>query len=1738
MSSENVHIESLFNADPYYDDYDADKKFLRTLFRPGFAVQARELTQLQTILQTQVARVADNIFEDGSLISGGQVTETKVKYLRFNTDIEKEDPNNPGSFISVSDPTERLQRLETIANIVATSTANSNIKARVYTYQDAVTNDDYLVLFLEYLTGLGTFTAGNTITISDAALGLTRLTVATTTNDIKSTDDAIIVQITEGVFYVDGFFVLSSAQSVVPFELATADNRRERSTDNATPIGSRLFVEPSARVGLVSTRSIVTDIDDATLLDPAVGAPNQGAPGADRYKIDLTLTSFEWTETGANSRDLSNYSTDGFIEIVRIRQGVTIRRRNQTDYAQLEKTLARRTFDESGSYTVSPFDINIREHLNDGTTGSDGVYTAAAGGVETKLAAGLEPGTAYVRGFLTETLGTEFVNVDKARTTRSASNVAINADIGLYVAIGATIGTDFGASFSIQGSQYNLYSGEGSTLGSARIRMLRPGIGDTYNLYLFDLQGLTSGSDLGALKYIRAQGSTDSLFEIDPSVGQTGGRTTYFNSSPNTLIFPLPIGEATESVNSATYKVQQQFSFTTDGSGNASISAPSGIGNAAVFPGTDSVVVSSGVLASDYIAIDEDGKIPDLSGKLTPSSQQLQLDIAGLTASTDYDLLVSLDVSASGNDFTGTYRTKTFESGSASGITLGITSSFRIQRSDIYQINSITDFGVNGVSGVDVTDRYRFDNGQRDNFYDWARLTLKAGQTAPVGPLTITYNYFSHAGKGPFVVNSYPQGASFGYKDIPDYRSERTGETVNLRDVIDFRPVKNTSGVLEDFWLPVPGETFRSGWAYYLPRIDKVVLTEDRRFSVVKGVPAPEPVLPTDDPSSMTLYILRLGAYTFGPDDVQVKYVDNRRYTMRDIGEIENRLDDLEHTTKLSLLEQKTQLRSFVGVTDGLEIPKTSILTDDFRGHAVGDVLNEDYNCAIDAENGELRPAFLSDNVDLVEDTNFTVTNIRKHNIGSGVFTLNYLDESLVSAVAQPVASTETIAVNPTGRTDYLGSLSVTPEGDVWYDRTSKPAVKSNKTRANDAWAAGDITGFGKEWNDWERRWSGIQNLSNAINPEVDLQSADSLLVSREFGPRSANIRARTNPDGIRKRVEERVLDTSVVPYARSRTVDVVARNMRPLTECFVFVDDTDVTNSVQGTNVQTSPRRVVTNVKGEASFSFVLPSSTIRTGDRRIRLIDSETNDLESCSTSADFIFRAKGTISKRIGDTKSTRAPIVQRASATSSKIFTSVYSRDQQQGSVPVGLDPLAQTFVVDRSLYPRGVFMKRLDLLFSQISSDVNVPVSVEIRPIEGDAPNPSKIVPFSQKTLYPGVVERNADNLIVNQLVAVPVNENPDLYSLNANGDPDHRSMFTFDAPVYLAPGDYAIVIKTNSPDYVLYAPTVGSSSIATSGGRVTKQPFVGDLFEPQNAGNWKRNTSRNLTFNLSRCDFNTANGIMSLQNETIADGASVRFDTFKVLGETLPIELLDQSKSISYLAFSTAENSSTINSTGYEIDINSNEQPSSDRGTQIIIRNANPVDETFRLVSVMRTDTSVLSPVLDAERFSVICVQNDVNESSTTTSANSTSDPATASTQPSYNGEIDSSPLANVTTTESNVSSSRYITKRVTLADGMESSEVRVLLDQNTPTGTSIQVFARVLRDDDDVDWDDKGYIQLFPDVSITNTHPNVFNEVSYSAANKTPFGSFKVYAVKIVLHSNDTFRVPRVRNMRAVSLV
>ena len=61
------------NVTPYYDDFDKSKNFYRVLYRPGFPIQARELTTSQSILQNQIENIGGHLFKDGAMVIPGQV---------------------------------------------------------------------------------------------------------------------------------------------------------------------------------------------------------------------------------------------------------------------------------------------------------------------------------------------------------------------------------------------------------------------------------------------------------------------------------------------------------------------------------------------------------------------------------------------------------------------------------------------------------------------------------------------------------------------------------------------------------------------------------------------------------------------------------------------------------------------------------------------------------------------------------------------------------------------------------------------------------------------------------------------------------------------------------------------------------------------------------------------------------------------------------------------------------------------------------------------------------------------------------------------------------------------------------------------------------------------------------------------------------------------------------------------------------------------------------------------------------------------------------------------------------------------------------------------------------------------------------------------------------------------------------------------------------------------------------
>ena len=96
-----------------------------------------------------------------------------------------------------------------------------------------------------------------------------------------------------------------------------------------------------------------------------------------------------------------------------------------------------------------------------------------------------------------------------------------------------------------------------------------------------------------------------------------------------------------------------------------------------------------------------------------------------------------------------------------------------------------------------------------------------------------------------------------------------------------------------------PESDFRCDYDYYVGRIDKLFLTDQQGFKVAKGIPGEADDVPGNIDNAMLLATLYHEPYGYGPEGVHIVRENNRRFTMRDIGLIERRVDNLEYYTSL-----------------------------------------------------------------------------------------------------------------------------------------------------------------------------------------------------------------------------------------------------------------------------------------------------------------------------------------------------------------------------------------------------------------------------------------------------------------------------------------------------------------------------------------------------------------------------------------------------------------------------------------------------------------------------------------------------------------------------------------------------------------------------------------------------------------------------------------------------------------------
>ena len=189
---------------------------------------------------------------------------------------------------------------------------------------------------------------------------------------------------------------------------------------------------------------------------------------------------------------------------------------------------------------------------------------------------------------------------------------------------------------------------------------------------------------------------------------------------------------------------------------------------------------------------------------------------------------------------------------------------------------------------------------------------------------------------------------------------EVTGNSFNHKN----RTFTGTGSVVVD--TPQPGAAMSNDFEFYLGKIATLFLLPDGLFKIVEGVSSENPQEPKELDNAMKLATVYIPAFTAVADGMRIQRYKTQRFTMRDIGRLQDRIENLEFYTALNLLERDAE--SFqIQDANGLDRFKSGFIVDNFAGHKVGDTLHKDYKIAIDMEENEARPVCVMRNASLTE---------------------------------------------------------------------------------------------------------------------------------------------------------------------------------------------------------------------------------------------------------------------------------------------------------------------------------------------------------------------------------------------------------------------------------------------------------------------------------------------------------------------------------------------------------------------------------------------------------------------------------------------------------------------------------------------------------------------------------------------------------------------------------------------------
>ena len=1410
---------------PYFGSFDPAKQYTRVLFKPEFAVQARELNDMQSMLQYQTGIQADHIFKNGSRVSNARTALVKISYVR----LQPLSPDNTTPDLSV------LQEGLVVRGEV------SGVEATLVT---ALPRDgsDPDTLYVQYVkTGIDgvqrVFVPGEPLSCLDRQLRVVQRVLVkcqscagAINGEVYPTGTALFFTIDDGIFYYNKTFVGVHRQQAVLSKYPWPD-------ESSGTIGRTKFA--GLKIGLDYVEDIVTAREDAGLLDNALGYPNESQEGADRLRSRLIVA----------IRGIDDADAENFILIARVdKEGRLEYMKSDAEYSEIMDAIAKRTYETNGNYTVRPFKLKFIEHRR--AYPGDPLGWIEDGDPD-KLVAVLSASVGYVLGYRTETTYETPVVFSKAREAKRITGAILPFEERAYVVmtpgdiVWPNPATDTGMVSTTRVALYSEVSGGGTQVGSFLVynAVLHAGIPGTptaqYRYYINDVvfaPGHTMNDVNSAM--VATTG-----FAASPV--RESGRFEVKNPLNTGLVFKLPFDNVktlrslnTSSPGTMIMTVRKKFKVTLNASGQASIQAGTNQSFSTTGQGTVGFVTSP---ANVTKALEINPTT------VTASSQTIDITLgntyAGHTVTLLLDVLVTNQTQNNKSINEGQITTQsTPPSQAGQSVMLGVVDAFELVSVKLYDYTD----PQNPVEIRDVTDDWTLVSGTTDFAYQESKIVKKSNEPTgftTVQRLRVEFKSFAHSGSaGFYTVDSYAQmlvpdvngDTALTYETLPSYTTQQ-GATLPLAASLDFRPDLLASSNLEPV-IPATGSTAIFEVEYYLGRADLISLRRDGTLYSKAGIPSETPALPTPDEDSMPLYQVWLKPYGYSIKDVSMKFIENKRYTMRDIGKLEDRIGKLEYYTVLTMLESQTASMQTKD-SNGLDRFKNGFLTDDFSGLKASDLLNPEFRAAVDPVRKELRPGFKSRNNKLVVDKAKSSGVKWLGSVGMREYSPILVDE-------QPFA-TKHISVNPYFQVAKVGKLVLTPNIDTWSDDTILPPVVTEIDTGVEALtgvanAAGVL---GTTWGSWAQQNSTLISSSSWSNAAGQGGSSTFQETFTRTGvERTIGSRTQTFSTG------ETVRSVQIIPYVRPAVVQFAATSLKPNTKFYAFFDNEPVSEfcraiTVVATGSQTAQNRdslalgssMYSNANGEIVGEFHIPEQRFFTGQKSFRLTTDPNfsknktgqGDEDAEFSFADALYFAGGLDVTKQESTLNLITPTFSSINVSESE--TRIRQTSWFQAATPpvtqtrMSSDPVAQSFTRDQDTFITGV-----DLYFHSVDA-VNNQLWVELR---------------SMINGYPSTEVLSRRDYLTD---SIPVSEDAQT--------PFHVE---FEYPTFIRGGtEYCFVVGGYTPDTRIWVARMGGEDVFQKGKTVETQPTMGSSFRSQNGSTWNAEQFEDIKYKLYAAEFSS-----------------------------------------------------------------------------------------------------------------------------------------------------------------------------------------------------------------------------------------------------------------------------------------